>query len=329
MGDFRELAKKYKSKGFSTIPVDSLKQPTINWTRYQSEPMSDSDIDRYFKDVHGIALLTGGTSKVEVVDIDLKHDTTGDLVERLKSKIPTELLKKLWVQKTRSGGYHWIYICDKVEPNQKLANRLTTPEEKHKVYIDAFNNINTRKIALNVAQQHKTLVTLETRGGTNDLCGGYILISPTPGYEYIYGKLNKISVEERDLILEACRSFNEYVEPVKNHGLYKYKKYDVNPFENYNETGDSLSLLLEHGWEIVSEKGQSIRLRRPGSPNSKSSALYDKETKIFNVFSTSTGFNVGEGYTPVNVFIKLIAEDDTQVAYEELVSRGFGFKKED
>lgn len=327
MNDYRDLAKTYKKNGFTVIPVDSLKQPTINWTKYQTQPMSDEAIDKYFKNVHGIAMLTGGKSMIECLDLDIKYDVTGDLMDRLKNKLPESLLRKMWVQKTPSGGYHWIFKTEVVEPNQKLANRLTTAEEKHKVYIESFNNINTRKMALNIAQQHKCLVLLETRGGDKEKAGGYFLLAPTKGYEKVYGKLNKITPEERDVLFTACRSFNEYTEPERKQKLYKYKNYDINPFDNYNENGDSLSLLLDNGWGVVSESGNSVRLKRPGSPNSKSSALFDKETKIFNVFSTSTAFDVGVGYTPVNVFIKIVADDDTQVAYDELISQGFGVKE--
>jgi hypothetical protein len=114
------------------------------------------------------------------------------------------------------------------------------------------------------------------------------------------------------------------MEPSKNYKLTKYADRDVNPFENYNERGDSLGLLIDNGWEIVSENGHNVRMRRPGSPDSKSSALFDKDTRIFNVFSTSTVFEPNVGYTPVNVFIKIECDDDTQLAYEKLVEQGFG-----
>jgi len=324
MNNYVNLALAYKSEGFTVIPVNSNKIPTINWTKYQKEPMSDEDIKRYFKNVHGLAMLTGGKSQVECLDIDLKNCNTGDLIDRLKAEVPKSIMKKMWVQRTPSGGYHWIFRCDKVEPNQKLANRVTSAEEKHSVYIEHFNNIKTRKNALKIASQYKSLVLLETRGGEEDKSGGYFLVAPTKGYEKVYGKLSEISIEERDQLMTICRSFNEYSEPKKNNGTFKYGHGESNPFDDFNERGDSLSLLLDAGWTSVYENESSVRLKRPGSTHSKSSALFDKDSKIFNVFSSSTDFDTNTGYNPASVFIKIEADDDTQLAYQKLKKLGYG-----
>lgn len=327
MNDFRELAKLYKSKGLTVIPVDSLKQPTINWTKYQTRTMSDEEIDKYFKNCYGIGLLMGGLGKLEAVDIDSKYSLCSDFVDRLKEKVPVEILEKLWVQKTPSGGFHWIYQTDKIEPNQKLANRETTEYEKHEVYIEAFSNPNTRKRALKIASNHKSLVLIETRGGSLERSAGFILIAPTKGYEKIYGKINKITVEERDTLIEICRSFNEYSEPIKDYKQAKYRASDINPFDEYNERANPLDVLSDSGWEIISESSHNVRLRRPGSPNSQSSALYDKETKVLNVFSTSTSLECNKGYSPSSIFIELECNGDTQLAFNRLIEMGYGEKE--
>ena len=318
MKDLRKIAYAYKERGLTVIPVNSLKQPTVNWNQYQDKIMSDQEIEKYFKNVYGLALICGGEGQVYCLDIDLKHSLVDNFIEELKEAVPNEILKKLWVQETPSGGYHWIFKCEDIGRNEKLANRLTTAEEKHNTYIEAFNNVKLRNNALKIASNDKTRVILETRGN-----GGYFVVAPTQGYKKVYGSLQYLTKEEKDHLFEICRSFNEYSEEKKNFELNKYQG-ENNPFEEYNDRGDSLSLLLQHGWQVVSESSGYVRLKRPGSTHSASSALFDKNTRIFNVFSTSTMFDVNTGYTPVNVFIALEANGDTKEAYKKLIDLGYG-----
>jgi hypothetical protein len=80
-----------------------------------------------------VGLVCGVLSgSLEAIDIDVKYDLTGKLFDRYKRLIhetDKELLQKLVVQKTKSGGYHFIYRCTTIEGNLKLANRYTTPNE--------------------------------------------------------------------------------------------------------------------------------------------------------------------------------------------------------
>jgi hypothetical protein len=61
MPDFREEAKKYIEAGYSVIPVNERKNPSIpKWGLYQIRVMTDNEIDKYFANCFGIALLCGG-----------------------------------------------------------------------------------------------------------------------------------------------------------------------------------------------------------------------------------------------------------------------------
>lgn len=321
--DFKKIAHKYRENGISVIPVNSTKQSTVKWTEFKDKLISAEQIDRFVKDdTYGLALICGGVNSIECLDIDLKYSLTGTLYDDLKKKIPVDILKKMWVQSTPSGGYHWIYKCETIEGNLKLSNRLTTTYEKHETYMENFANPKTRDKALSIASKDVIRVLVETRG-----IGGYFVVAPTPGYERVYGKLQEITTEERDIILEAGRSFNEYVEEVRNFEVTKFQNFEVSPFEDYNVNGDALALLLSSGWQIVSESHTNVRLRRAGSPRSQSSGLYDKHTGILNVFSTSTAFDVGKGYNPTNIFITLEANGDTKLAYKKLIELGYGKEK--
>lgn len=325
MYNYIELAKKYSKAGFSVIPVTSEKIPAIKqWDEFQSRPMSEGECERFFKKSWGIALLCGGLKGVTAIDIDLKYDLSGDIFERFKKKIPSSLLQKLYVQTTKSGGYHLLFSCDKVEPNQKLASRHTTVYEKHQTYIEAFENTDTRDKALKIALNDKSRVLFETRGGTLKEAGGYVVMTPSPGYEHVYGKISHITTEEYDLLMETARMFNEVVEKRRDIRLDKYKNFKLSPFEDYNQRGDVVSLLLESGWQEVGGNSKSVRLKRAGNPKSGSSALFDTTTRVFNCFSTSTIFDVGRGYSPTDVFVILECDGDLSLAFKKLVEDGYG-----
>lgn len=325
MSSLVEAAKELLSKGYSVIPVNSNKLPAMDgWGIYQAKAMDISQAERFFKNASGIAMLMGGSKSLTGLDFDLKYSLTSDFYDRFKALIPVSILEKMFVQSTRNGGFHWVWSCpERIEGNQKLAQRLTTPEEKHEVYVQAFQDVNTRPNALKIASNHKVKVLVETRGE-----GGYILVTPTPGYTYVYGKINTLTAAEHDLILETARQFNEYFEPIKNLRMYDKSENGVNPFEEFKERGDTVKLLLENGWTITSENKYNIRFRRPGSEASPSSAMYDVASKVLNVFSTSTQFDVNRGYSPASVFIELEADGDPSLAYQKLCELGYNVKVE-
>ena len=326
MSNFTDLAKQYSKAGFSVIPVTSEKVPAIkDWSVFQTRPMTEQECELNFKNCWGIALLCGGKMGVTGLDFDLKYDLSGDLFERYKQALPVSLLEKMYVQTTKNKGYHFLFSCDKVEPNQKLASRYTTEYEKHSTYMEAFNNEKTRSKALKIALNDKMKVLLETRGGSSSISGGYVVMSPSPGYKYIFGKINKISVDEYDLLLETARSFNDVIEERKDIRLEKYKEWKLSPFEDFNSRGDVLQLLFDSGWEeCKGSSKKSIRLKRAGNPKSGSSALFDTETRVFNCFSTSTSFNVGKGYNPTDVLLELECENDLSKAFKYLIDNGYG-----
>lgn len=322
MADYTKIAKKWSKAGFSVIPVNSEKNPAIfTWTEFQKRPMTEEECDLHFKDSWGIALLMGGQKKLTALDLDLKYSEDKFFLENYKKKIGGKLLKRFYVQTTKNNGLHFIFSSDKVENNMKLASRETSPEEKNEVYVDNYENLRTRGKALKIALNHKSLTFLETRGE-----GGYVVLAPSPGYEKVFGKIGHLSEIEYDELMSTSRSFNEFAELHKDYKVEKYRNSDINPFEEFIERGDVLNVLLENGWEEVKDSKNYVRLKRAGNPSSKSSALYDKVTKVFTVFSTSTNFDPNRGYSAASVFVKLEADDDVDLAYRLLINKGFGDK---
>jgi hypothetical protein len=322
-------AKEFIREGYSVIPVTSEKVPAIrDWSRFQKAPMSEMEAEVYFKDVWGIALLCGGVKRLTAFDADLKYDLSGDIFDRFKKALPKEILKKMFVQTTMNGGFHLLFSCDKVEPNQKLAQRYTTCYEQHQTYMDFFNNPETRNKAMRIAMNDKTRVIFETRGGTAESAGGYVVISPSPGYKYVYGNINNISVEEYDVIMETARQFNEVKEVKQDIRQEKYKNWVLSPFDDFNRRFDVVFYLKNNGWdEVKSFGGKSVRLKRPGAKVSTSSALFDTESRVFNCFSTSTLFDVNRGYTASDIFIEMECNGDASLAFAKMLEMGYGIER--
>jgi len=327
--DFRKIAKKYIEQGFWVIPVNYLKEPSVpNWYNLQTRPMTEEEVERYFKKCHGIALLMGGIPRLFAVDFDLKYSLNPNLYEEVKGKIPKEILEKTYVQTTKNKGFHWLYKVPKSRlfGNEKFASRKTTKYERDSKYKELYSD---PKVVdpIKAANNYKYLVLLESRSGSSTNCGGYVLMPPTEGYKYIYGKINELTEKEYDILTETLRTFNEVRElDYKEKSTYSNTDWSIDPWEDYNERGDVVNLLIDNGWDVVYENSKVIRLKRPGS-NTKSSALFDVERKVFNCFSTSTQFDVNKGYSPSSLFTILECEGNPRLAYKTLINLNFGVKK--
>jgi hypothetical protein len=301
MSKLLTTAIRYLQEGYSVIPVNNLKNPTVQWAQYMFKPMDIQVAKTLFQDVHGIALLMGGKRNLTAIDVDLKYDITGTLWDRLKKEIGKDLLEKMWVNKTVGGGYHLIFSCSKVEGNMKLACRATTDKEK----IDTFNyeieKSSSAEVALKSGLGDTSRVLIETRGQ-----GGFIVVPPTPGYEYIYGKIQEITPEEYTTLIEICYSFNEYIKPVKNYALSKLERdKGKDLLAAFNQSADVVKMLEDHGWSQVGVDGTRIKMKRPGNVTSRDSGWFDTESRLFWVFSTSTSFRANESYTAVDTILEL------------------------
>lgn len=325
MSKILDEALRLSSLGYSCIPVTETKQPAISfWRSFQTRPMSEKECKLHFSKAYGIALLTGGHKKLTIIDFDLKYALDDQFYEKIKKSIPIPLLKKMKVAQTMSKGIHWLFSCDKVEPNQKLANRPTTEEEVMETFKEEYDRLGDINQAMKNASNDKVKVLCETRGGTETTCGGYALIDPTPNYKWIYGNLHKIKVEEYDFLMSTLRGFNEYIQPVKNLDLAKVEKSDEeSPFTDFNLRGDGLELLVSHGWRILDTRGRNVRLLRPGQVHSASSGLWDSDSKIFNCFSTSTNFETGKGYSNTDLLMELEGLSGPE-CYKKLKDLGYG-----
>lgn len=323
--------------GISVIPCNELKEPSKYvkaWAKNQKtliKPNGEFEAD----DVVGIGAICGMVSGgLEIIDFDLKYDLTGTLMQDYQKVLNDEvLLKKLVVQKTIGGGYHFLYRCEEIEGNQSFAKRDATDDDRKiqgkKLYDKAiFKGLNHEQALekAKAAEGEKVKVLIETRGEK-----GYFLIAPSEGYKIIQGDIHNIpviTIEERKKLHDCARTFNEYFPPEADYKQEKISKQfeGLSPFDDYNDRGDITSVLQANGWKIVSRRGDCILFRRPGKDEGHS-ASYHTGLKTFRVYTTSSEFEGGKAYNHVGVYALLVHRGDYSKTSKDIFSQGFGERK--
>ena len=296
----KEIAKKYIASGFSPIPiVDGEKRPTIkNWQQYAEEPMGLEEASRLFNNTKSIGLVMGFDG-IQCLDIDAKHFTS-DEYERFCTQLDEEapeLRKKMIVQRTRSNGFHWIFKCDAIEGNQKLA------------------------------RNKKGEVTFETRGR-----GGQIVAFPSQGYK-IEGKITnvtRITEQERDVLFRVARLMDEVtpivVDEVKIQGDRQTDEHT--PWGEFRESHTALDILLQNSWRVVGESTKYVYMLRPGDTDAKTSGVIFKDSGLFWPFTTSTEFIAEQPYDSFQCYAVLNHNSNFHDASVEIAKLGYGKKYE-
>lgn len=329
-----------EDKTLQFMPVMANKRPIYeNWQQTKKE----YDFSR----AEAIGLVCGEISgNLEAIDLDLKYDLTGKLFNEYKRAIHSvnpEILPKLVVQSTISGGYHFIYRCEYIEGNKKLAERLTTKREREETYKKEYDKFLLEEKPVTMSDDEfivyceeragkrsdndKVRVLLETRGEK-----GYIACAPSNGYKLVYGdfdNIHTISVEERNVLINTAFSFNEVLKEAHHDRKIERKRVKgLTPIEDYNNRGDVIALLEDHGWGRVGRKGSKILMKRPGDTKADHSGNFDEEKNWFSVFSTSTEFEAQTPYQPYAVFAVLECKNNWIEVPKRLYDLGFGDREE-
>lgn len=291
-----DKVEKQQEFNLSIIPVNTNKLPFGQWKQYQTQIAPVKNWHHHFKKEGYVGIITGKISgDLEAIDIDTKNDPEKRVFSDYCSIIGEELLRKLLIQKTPSGGYHFIYRCPvEISKNKKLA--MTEDNE----------------------------VIIETRGE-----GGYIC-HHLKDYQVIQGEFNLskldvdipiLSAEDREKLLTLARSLNrqKYI-PKKQ---FNYPEQAINDF---NDNYDIIELFKKHNWTIFKEDDAKVTLTRPDS-NAAYSGYYHKDSKVFMCFSTSTTFNVQQPYNHFQVLQKLEGIKDYKTAIKVLPEYGYELTK--
>jgi hypothetical protein len=289
---------------FNVINLNNNKQAKRSWKQYQTEPVTSLGKSEAYG-------LVCGFSDIEVIDVDLKilcNDVKSPTHEELVSvdikwkQILAQLRQsiykfddKVMIVKTKNMGYHIIYRAKNIEGNLKLAKN----------------------------KDNKALI--ETRGK-----GGYVVMYD----DFVardYTKLRYILKNDRNALIDACRSFNEVVDAPFKEFKHKQDKREVIqgeilPIDDFKARVRTLDLLARKNWQILNEdaKGRT-RVLRPGNTTSDTSGNVFKDGNLF-VFSSSTEFEVETLYNVFDVYRILYHDGDRKSAIKSIKSQGYGTK---
>jgi putative DNA primase/helicase len=296
-----------REAGLSTIPIkaDGSKAPALpSWKSYQERLPDEGELRKWFGNGArpGLALVGGKVSgNLEVIDLE-SLAPIGEWRELVEEAAPGLLDQLLQIQ-TPTDGLHVAYRCASIAGNTKLAQ----------------------------GADGKTLI--ETRGE-----GGYVVTIGSPGachpsgktYKLINGDLKsipEITPEERDILLDCARSFNERVktepEPTPTTGASS----GLRPGDDYNQRGDSRADLERHGWRYVRPGARGELWRRPGKDRGVSATRFPDGSLY--VFSSNAGpFEIEREYKPFSIRAMLDHGGDFTAAAKALAAEGYGDKRE-
>lgn len=246
---------------FSVIPLNGKVPKLKKW----QEAISDKIIWDKIKDHEGNIGIVCGFEGLEVIDIDNHFGDADILLSNVRSVFDVSGCVLI---KTGGGGYHIYYRCEEIEASQKLAMRVN--------------------------KDKKPEVLIETRGK-----GGQVVFYS----EILEGDLKNIrvlSIEEREEILNACRSLNE-IDPTPERKNKKTKEEDK-PGTQYIEDPGSIeetkALLKQAGWSELNDK----YWRRPGKKTGVSATFGKVGINKFYVFSSNAyPFEDRQSYTMFGV----------------------------
>lgn len=303
---------KYIYNNFSVVRCNSKKTATQKHTKEDYQKLPWEDI--LHNDIAGgsTAILCGERSgNMEMLDFDTKnardpktfYDTFCELV---LLKLGATIIERMTIQRSPSGGYHWIYTTDKVDGNKKICKG----ENKQAI--------------------------IESRGS-----GGYFIVAPSKGYTVISGRfdnLQYISEEVKKQLWDIAASLSEYEEPeiiirkevVKTHGALTNIAHSangqINYWEEFDKNCDFHTMLERDGWTTMKPKGDRFLMRRPDKDDASWSADYHPNHqygKLLYVYTTSTVLESEKAYLPSTYLIEWHCNGDTIRAYDWLIDHGY------
>ncbi len=292
LSEVYNIALSYVESGLSVIPIrtDGSKAPAISeWKPYQSKRPTEQELKEWFgKGNAGIGIIGGAISgNLERIDFD-DSEIIRPWATLCKACGIVELAKKLPLVKTPrdGGGYHLYYRC--AQP------------------IDGSNQLAKRQVNENGKETVKILI--ETRGK-----GSYTIAPGSPAkchetgteYKFKYNDLHDIPVityEERCLLLDICRSLNEYTtegqSPTEIAGQNGNR-----PGDEYNSQDEWRILLTNDGWQRVFFHHETEYWRRPGKPTGISATWNYRNCKKFYVFSNNANpLEANKAYSPFALY---------------------------
>jgi len=296
MKNGKEIARSYMGYGLNPLPIAKGEKRPLN-ENHNTIKITEEDIENYPYDAIGVS--TGVISgALEAIDFDLKNaDDPEKVMKIFKSKVPLDLLNRLVVQQTQSGGYHMIYRCSEISSSKKLAK----------------------------SADGKAII--ETRGE-----GGLIKCYPSEGYTLLQGSFENIPIiepHERAVLFASATMLSQTIVKDASKRLRAEDRKHFDKFPDYNNDIEiGIKLLEDNGWKVWNEDNTWINLTRPDK-DFGISAGYHKEGKFLFVFSSSQDhFEIERPYNNHAIFAELVCEGRYDVAYAKLYEEGHGIEED-
>jgi hypothetical protein len=303
-----QSAEYYLDNGISVIPVRDKPQSfngreypvksAYPWAKWQKEIISKGELlhlmtDKY--DTKGFGIVGGSVSgNLEIIDIDVKNWPGIDsrLFQDIRAMFP-QLFDKLRIHQSPSKGYHILY---RISDHQTEGNR---------------------KLAFKEGQKE---AAIETRGE-----GGYVVASEAMGYVVVKNNpIPTITWSERCSLIAICEGYNERKKvipaPVSSA---QNDFYDQNPFDHFNGSPAAENVLIDNGWTLAGSSNNFIWFTRPGNTSGVSES-FNREKRVYYIFTSSTQFEPSKGYNPATALALLQFGGDKKAAYKHLVDNGYG-----
>lgn len=309
--DVRDTARAASAAGISVVPPaeDGTKRPLGQWAAYQAAAPSADQLDAWYAGDgrSGVGFVCGAVSgNLECLEFE-DRETLSAFVAAADAVGLGELVNFVtggYCEATPGGGYHWLYRCDEITGNTKLARRVDP---------------GTGEIA----------VLIETRGE-----GGYVIVAPTNGkvhptggrYELVDGgvdTIRTISARARRELHQLARTFDQTpdlpprAQPAATDGGDR-------PGDDYNARTDWPSVLEPHGWVRVYARGGTDYWRRPGKNLGTSATTNHAGSDLLWVFSTSTAFAAERSYDRFGAYAVLAHGGDLSAAGKALREQEIG-----
>lgn len=268
----------------SVIPCKKNKQPAVpSWKASQSERK------RYPLDAELYGIVCGKVSgNLECIDFDAKNIDSPNLVreafEELIARTDPHLLQLLAIQRTPSGGSHYVYRVD----GAAIANSTVLAKVQNKAIY-------------------------ETRGEAAYFCTG-------GEYRWVQNNLSSIPTitpEQQELLVSAAKLFGDLIaEPRPRYqSSLRTNRPTQSILDRFDEVEDALEILVRHGWSEVGHAGNVTYLRRPGKSDGVSATFnHPKCPGRVYVFTTSSALEAGRSYKPSQLVAFLEHDGDFKAA---------------
>lgn len=323
-----ETALAYAHSGLSVHPVKpGCKGPRGPWKEYQSRIASDEQIARWFDTPNpmGICIIAGEVSGTvdehgTIYGLECLDCDDPSVVERFLSTADawgmSDLIARLPSEQSPRMGRHWGWRSAVWQGNVTLAER---------------------DLSRGNAKRIQALIELKGEGGTCTVFPTPIGIHPDHperAYERVSGSWADIPIitpDERQQIIDLCRSLNEHVRPARVRAKSPLQR---GPVIQGERPGDRLNaeanhewwqhLLEHHGWRLVHHHGDIDYWQRPGKGerDKGASATYGACGPYFYVFSSSAyPFEAEQAYKPFAALALLDFDGDFKACAQHLQPR--------